>query len=78
MIAQILKQLGFKVDLKADMVRGEIKKYQESVLVEKLDLLGRLLGSVRLLDMHLADDRQVDWYVEQFIQGNYQFKVDEK
>jgi len=44
--------------------------------VEKLDQLGRLLGTVRLLDMHLADDRQVDWYVEQFMQGNYQFETD--
>jgi hypothetical protein len=26
--------------------------------------------------MHLADDRQVDWYVEQFMQGNYQFETD--
>jgi hypothetical protein len=31
---------------------------------------------VRLLDMHLADDRQVDWYVEQFMQGNYQFSME--
>jgi pyruvate,water dikinase len=76
MIAQILKQMGFKVEQKGDMVRGEIKKYEEKFLVEKLDLLGRLLGSVRLLDMHLADDRQVDWYVEQFMQGNYQFSTD--
>jgi pyruvate,water dikinase len=57
------------------MVRGEIKKYEESFLVEKVDLLGRLLGSVRLLDMRLADDRQVDWYVEQFMQGNYRFEA---
>jgi pyruvate,water dikinase len=57
------------------MVRGEIKKYQEGLLVEKLDLLGRLLGTVRLLDMHLAEDRQVDWYVEQFMRGNYQFST---
>jgi len=34
------------------------------------------LGTVRLLDMHLADDRQVDWYVEQFMQGNYRFEMD--
>lgn len=76
MIAQILKQLGFKIELKGDMVRGEIKKYQEGWLVEKLDLLGRLLGTVRLLDMHLAEDHQVDWYVEQFMRGNYQFSAD--
>jgi pyruvate,water dikinase len=76
MIARILKQMGFKVEQKGDMVRGEIKKYEEDFLVEKLDLLGRLLGTVRLLDMHLADDRQVDWYVEQFMRGNYQFKAE--
>jgi pyruvate,water dikinase len=74
MIAQILKQMGFKVEQKGDMVRGEIKKYEERFLVEKVDRLGRLLGSVRLLDMHLADDRQVDWYVEQFMLGNYRFE----
>jgi pyruvate,water dikinase len=76
MISQILKQLGFKVAQKGDMVQGEIKKYQEGLLAEKLDLLGRLLGSVRLLDMHLAHDRQVDWYVEQFMRGNYQFSLE--
>jgi pyruvate,water dikinase len=73
MISQILKRMGFKVEQKGDMVRGEIKKYEEALLVETLDHLGRLLGSVRLLDMHLGDDRQVDWYVEQFMRGNYQF-----
>jgi pyruvate, water dikinase len=75
MIAQILKQLDFKVALKGDMVRGEIKKYEQAALVEKLDFLGRLLGTVRLLDMQLSDDRQVDWYVEQFMQGNYRFEA---
>jgi hypothetical protein len=25
--------------------------------------------------MHLADDRQVEWYVEQFLQGNYRFEA---
>ena len=75
MIAQILKKLGFKVEQKGDMVRGELKKYQQEILLEKLDLIGRLLGSVRLLDMHLSDDRQVDWYVEQFMSGNYKFEA---
>jgi pyruvate,water dikinase len=77
MIAQILKKLDFKVDQKSDMVRGEMKKYQEDHLRERLDLLGRLLGSVRLLDMHLSEDHQIDWYVEQFLRGNYQFSMDQ-
>jgi pyruvate,water dikinase len=77
LISGILKRLGFKVELKADMVRGELKKYQCTVVEEKLDLLGRLLGSVRLLDMVLSEDQQVEWYQEQFLKGNYAFESDQ-
>lgn len=73
LIAQILKRLGFKVEQKGDLVRGELKKYEEAAILERLDRIGRLLGAVRLLDMHLAEDRQVEWYVEEFFRGNYRF-----
>ncbi len=76
LIALILKGLGFKVEQTGDMVRGEIKKYDQKTIQEKLDMLGRLLGSVRLLDMVLSDDRVVEWYVAQFFKGNYTFQVD--
>lgn len=76
LIAGILKQLGFKVEQKGDMIRGELKKYEKSDTSAKLDRLGRLLGSVRLLDMVLSDDRQVRWYVEAFMAGNYSFRQD--
>jgi len=59
------------------MVRGTIKKYGAEALEEKLDLLGRLLGSVRLLDMVLSDSRQIDWYVQAFAEGNYAFRQNE-
>lgn len=74
LIALILKRLRFKVEQKGDMVRGELKKYDSSLLLEKLDMLGRLLGSVRLLDMVLSDDGQVGWYVDEFFKGNYRFE----
>jgi pyruvate, water dikinase len=74
LIAEILKALEFKVDLKADMVRGTLKKYDQQRTTAKLDLLGRLLGSVRLLDMVLSTDRQIEWYAAQFLSGNYTFK----
>jgi pyruvate,water dikinase len=76
LIALILKQLGFKVEQKGDMVRAEIKKYESKILKQKLDMLGRLLGAVRLLDMVLSDDQQIEWYVQQFFSGNYAFHVD--
>ncbi len=76
MIGTILKKLGFSVELRGDMVRGEIKKYRDAFLSEKLDMLGRLLGCVRLLDMVLSEDHQVQWYVNQFMAGNYAFSYE--
>lgn len=74
LIAAILKRLGLRVEQTGDMVRGEIKKYDHPRMEEKLDFLGRLLGSVRLLDMVLSDEAQIPWYVEQFFKGNYSFE----
>jgi len=74
LIAKILKGLGLKTEIKGDMVRGEIKKYDCDLIREKLDIIGRLLGAVRLLDMKLSDEGQVDWYVEQFFKENYSFQ----
>lgn len=73
LISLILKKLLFKVEQKGDMVRGELKKFDQALIEEKLDMIGRLLGSVRLLDMVLSDDGQIDWYVEEFFKGNYTF-----
>ncbi len=74
LIAGILKRLGFKTVLKGDLVRGEIKKYECPVMQEKLEMLGRLMGAVRLLDMVLSDDGSIDWYVDEFMNGNYTFE----
>lgn len=74
LISAMLKRLGLKTDIKGDMVRGEIKKYDCELIQEKLDIMGRLLGAVRLLDMVLSDEGQIDWYVEEFFKGNYTFQ----
>jgi pyruvate,water dikinase len=76
LIAKILKQLGFKTEIRGDMVRGQLKKHECAVIQEKLDMVGRLLGSMRLLDMVLSDDGRVDWYVQEFFRGNYTFQRD--
>jgi pyruvate,water dikinase len=75
LLAKILERMGFKVEQKSDMVRAEMKKYRMDQIAATLDMLGRLLGAVRLLDMVLADDRQVQWYVEEFFKGNYSFQT---
>ncbi len=74
LIAAILKRLGLHTRLKGDMVKGTIAKYVSPIIEEKLNLIGRLLGSVRLLDMVLSDDGQIEWYVDEFFKGNYRFE----
>jgi pyruvate, water dikinase len=74
LVASILKRLGFTVEQKGDRLRGQLKKHDQNLIREKLDLLGRLMGSVRLLDMVLSDDRKIDWFVEEFFKGNYTFQ----
>ncbi len=76
LITMVLRWVGFSTEQKGDMVRGVIKKYQSSVLEEKLDIVGRLLGSVNLLDMALHDDRRVEWYADRFLEGNYAFRAE--
>jgi pyruvate,water dikinase len=64
-----------KSELKADMISGTLKKYDCALIQEKLDILGRLFGAVRLMDMVLSDDQQIDWYVDEFFKGNYSFQA---
>ncbi len=74
MITAVLRRLGLRVEIKGDMVQAEIRKYDCPRMEDKLDQLGRLLGSVRLLDMVLSDEEQIPWYVEEFFRGNYSFQ----
>jgi pyruvate,water dikinase len=74
LIASVLKKMGFMVDQKGDMVKGELKKHNSYMIQEKLDLLGRLMGSVRLLDMVMDQDEGIEWFRNEFFKGNYTFE----
>jgi pyruvate, water dikinase len=74
LIGSILKRLDFRVESRGDMVRAELKKVEFERIQDRLDQLGRLMGAVRLLDMVLSDEGQVQWYVEEFFKGNYSFR----
>ncbi len=73
-VFMIIRELGFKSEQRGDMVRGELKKYLSRNFEEKLDMLGRLLGYVSYLDSVAMDEETVDWYVDQFLKGNYCLK----
>ena len=69
----ILDRLGFKVSIKSDLVDAELKGESPKIILQKLDMTGRLLGATRLMDMYLKDSDMVARYVEEFLNGRYHF-----
>lgn len=73
LLSGILDRLGFKVDVINDLVDGELKGGPKRSIEQKLDIIGRLLGATRLMDMYLKDSKMVESYVEEFMNGRYHF-----
>jgi pyruvate,water dikinase len=73
LLGRILEQFGFSVSLKGDLIEASLGRYDRRLTEEKLDLLGRLLASSRLVDMRLASEEDVRTCVEAFIGGKYDF-----
>lgn len=74
----ILIRLGFEVDKKADLIDAQIKEGQKDEMEHKLDLIGRLLGATRLMDMYLKDSTMVAIYADEFMKGRYHFATVEE
>ncbi len=72
-IGTVLVKLGFKIEIKADLIKAQFRKYDEAITAEKLDYLGRLMGCSQQLDMSLSDDFMVDRCIEAFLSANYSF-----
>ena len=72
-ITGVLDHLGFVVQKKGDLVDAEIKNVSREQLEDRLDMLGRLLGATRLMDMYLRGADPIDGYVEEFMAGRYHF-----
>jgi pyruvate,water dikinase len=73
LIGTVLEKLGFQVAIKGDLLEASIARYDSVSLAEKLDLLGRLLASSKLLDMTLSDQEQIERAAEAFFNGDYDF-----
>jgi pyruvate,water dikinase len=72
-IGGVLERLGFTVDIKGDLVDGQFKVGHQQAIFEKLDMVGRLLGATRLMDMYLKDASRVEGFVDDFMNGRYHF-----
>ncbi len=77
-LTRVLDRIGFEVNRKSDLIDAELKGEDLENIESKLDLVGRLLGATRLMDMYLKDAAAVEGFVEDFMNGRYHFAtVDE-
>lgn len=72
-ITGILEQLDFHVEQKGDLLEAKVQGLAPALLSEKLDMVGRLLGATKLMDMVLEDDAMVATCIEEFFNGRYSF-----
>jgi pyruvate,water dikinase len=63
LLADILGEMGFRVDLKGDSLSARIEKRPVAYLRERLMVLGYLLIHTRQMDMVMHDDARVDQFV---------------
>ena len=72
-LSQVLMRLGFEVSRKSDLVDAQLKGADKKTIERQLDMVGRLLGATRLMDMYLKDESMVEGFVEDFMNGRYHF-----
>ena len=70
---QVLQRIGFDVNRKSDLINAQLEGEKQETMEDKLDMVGRLLGATRLMDMYLKDESMVEGFVEDFMNGRYHF-----
>jgi pyruvate,water dikinase len=71
LVAAILKEYGFSIRIKGDLLIARLANMGCDEIVEILERLGLLIAYTRRLDALLRDDSSVDQYVKNFLEGNY-------
>lgn len=74
-LSKILQSLDFEVNVKSDLVDGQLKGIDRDTTLGKLDMVGRLLGATRLMDMYLKNESDVDGFAADFMAGRYHFGI---
>jgi pyruvate,water dikinase len=71
LLSQILEELGFKVQVKGDLVQGRLVKFSLLETEETLELVGLLMAFCRQLDLALVSDAVVDRCLTAFRREDY-------
>ncbi|MGV1100537.1 PEP/pyruvate-binding domain-containing protein [Thiovibrio sp. JS02] len=71
LIAAILEAFDFSIRTRGDLVIARTGNLVQSEMERTLDILGRLVGFTRQLDVQMANDQAVARYAEAFLMGDY-------
>jgi pyruvate,water dikinase len=72
LIEKILIEFDFRIKIRGDMVIARHSNLIKDDMIRILDILGRLVGFTRQLDVKLDSDEVVDYYAEAFLMGHYE------
>lgn len=72
-LGSVLGEIGFQVSFKGDLLEASIARFDRRSIEQKLDLVGRLLASSRLMDVALSDQKDVERVTGAFFKGEYDF-----
>jgi pyruvate,water dikinase len=71
-LAETLSRSGFTVERRGDLVTARLRRRPAAASEAGLELLGRLMGCARQLDMLLRSEAAVADFVEHFLSGRYE------
>ena len=67
LIAAILEQFDFVTEIKGDMVTGRVKKDTTAVMIDRMFMIGGLIGYTRQLDALLDSEEASQRHLEEFL-----------
>ena len=71
-LAETLSRSGFSVERRGDLVTARLRRRPAPVSEAGLEVLGRLMGCARQLDMLIRSEAAVADFVEHFLNGRYE------
>jgi len=72
LLSEILERHDFVTNQSGDLVVGRLKGVPQPVVEERLQMVGRLIGFSRQLDIFLTDEEIVDRLVSDFMHSRYE------
>ena len=65
-VTSILKTTGFQVTQQGDLLDARVQHVSSEELLEKLQIVGHLLGETKLMDMRLKNEKMVEEQINSF------------